>query len=201
MTIDRKIIDVHSYIGSCNVYDLEVTWNEICKSMDDNQISATILKPFPGSPDPIKTHTEIGKISKEFYKKIFGMVCISPHIKKKDYIKEIKRCVNELGFVGIFLHGTGHSVMPLFSDADLVFQFANELKVPIMVHTGEATTALPSVFMLKATEYPDLPIILTHAAFGYLADEHYVAAKLCPNIFLETSLSDSDHLMQIHCMD
>lgn len=46
-----KILDAHSHIGKCRVFDLDVTEEDLIKNMDANGIDAAIVQPFPGA-DP-----------------------------------------------------------------------------------------------------------------------------------------------------
>jgi len=155
--------------------------------METNKIQTTILHPFPGDPFPVKRHTEIGRLAKEFPNKVFGMANISPHIGKEEYIAEVRRCIESLGFIGMFLHAAAHGVFPISEEMETVFHTASVLSVPLMIYTGEATTALPSMSILKAREYPNVTVILAHAGWGDLADEHFLVAQKCSNVFLETS--------------
>jgi predicted TIM-barrel fold metal-dependent hydrolase len=186
MNHNLEIVDAHTHIGPCRVYDLNPTWDEVYKCMNANKIATSIIQPLPGDPDPVKTHTELGLRMKQFPGRVFGMTDISPHVGRESYRKEIKRCIKDLGFVGIKLHPPGQAVRILSDTADMVFQVADELNVPLMIHTGEPAFALPSLCIVKAEEYPNLPIILAHAGWGNLADEHFIAAKKCSNIYLET---------------
>ena len=60
--------------------------------------------------------------------------------------------------------------------------------VPVMIHTGNGVaSALPSLAIPAALEYPDVTFVLAHAGGGMFGSEALVAAQVCPNIYLETS--------------
>jgi predicted TIM-barrel fold metal-dependent hydrolase len=81
-----------------------------------------------------------------------------------------------------------HLTSPLMANADKVFDVAADLGVPVIVHTGlGAPWAQPSLSIPQARRHPELPIILAHAGFAIYTDEAYVAADVCPNIYLEPS--------------
>jgi len=182
------IIDAHTHLGECKVFGDKVSEKELIDTMDKNEVKTSIVQPFPGDPDPVSTHNRIASLSKKYPGRIFGMVSLNPHMDKDEYFKEVERCIKELGFVGIKLHPTGHAVSPFSEDAKMVFKIADELKIPVMVHTGPGLPfALPALYIPVAHQFPGLSIILAHAGFAIFTSEAYVAAKECKNIFLETS--------------
>jgi len=180
-----EIIDIHVHLGTCRVFDQNVKERDILKAMDDNNIKASIVQPFPGAPNPRKIHDQIAELASAHPGRIFGMASVNPHLEREEYVEEVERCVKDLGFVGIKLHTIGHAISPLSKDADIVFETAERLKVPVMIHTGLGTPfSNPSLCIPKAKEYPNVPIILSHSGFCILTTEAYVAAKECKNIFL-----------------
>lgn len=182
------IVNAHTHLGSCNIYGGNVTEKELIDSMDENNVRAAIVQPFPGAPDPVSVHNRIYNMAKAYPGRIFGMVNLNPHMDRDSYRKEAFRCIRELGFTAIKLHPEGHAVSLLSDTADMVFKLADELNVPVMVHTGHGTPfALPSLSITAARKYPNLRIILAHAGFGIYTPEAYVAATVCKNIYLETS--------------
>ena len=49
-----KILDAHSHIGKCRVFDLDMTEEDLIKNMDANGIDAAIVQPFPrADPQPL----------------------------------------------------------------------------------------------------------------------------------------------------
>ncbi len=180
-----KIIDIHAHLGSCKVFDQSIGEEDLLRAMDENNIEAMIVQPFPGVSDARAVHDRIAKLGSRHPGRIFGMVSINPHIGREQYITEVERCIKDLRFVAIKLHTIGHAISPLSEDADIVFKTAERLKVPVMVHTGLGTPfSNPSLCIPKAKEYPNVPIILSHSGFCILAAEAYIAAKECQNIYL-----------------
>ena len=182
------IVDAHAHLGRCRVFDLEVTAEELIRAMDEGGIDAAIVQPFPGAPDPVRVHDEIAELATRYPGRIFGMVSLNPHRDPDEYYAEARRCVRELGFVGLKLHTVGHAVNPLSKDAGTVFQTARELNVPVMVHSGPgAPFALPAHILPRAREYPDVKIVIAHAGFIFYTGEAFAVAKECANVYLETS--------------
>jgi len=184
-----EIIDIHTHSGDCRVFDLNVDFKQLFNEEKRNGVTKMIVQPFPGASDPIKVHNEIARLSKEFPGEIYGIVSLNPHLFERDaWISEVERLVRDEGFVGIKLHTIGHAINPLSNDGKMVFDTANRLGVPIMVHTGPGIPfALPSLIIPRAKQYPNLPIILAHAGWGVYVIEALTAALQCDNIYLEPS--------------
>jgi len=184
-----NIVETHSHLGPCRVFDIEVSEKEILKAIDEYNLTAIILQPFPGAPDPKAIHDKIAALSKEYPGKIFGIVSLNPHISEDEYISEADRLIKDYGFVGLKIHTVGHAINPLSNDAKKVFEAAKRLGVPVMIHTGPGVPfALPSMVIPRAMEYPDVPIILAHAGYGLvITAEVFAMASVAKNLYVETS--------------
>lgn len=190
-----KVVDAHAHLGECCIFGLLTTEEQLLRRMDENGIDASIVQPFPGAKNCAKTHDRIAELCAKHPGRFFGLASVSPHGDHKAYRREVERCVRDLKFVGVKLHTIGHSVNPLTEDGDLVFSTANELGIPVMVHTGPGVPfALPSLCIPAARKYPGLNIILGHAGFAVFSAGAQVAASVCSNLFLETSWSIGDDI-------
>ncbi len=193
--MSMKIIDTHSHIGYCRVFDLEVSEEALIKAMNENNIQASIVQPFPGAPNPIETHDLIEELSRKYPKRIYGLINLNPHVEEDVYIKNVEKYI-KLGFVGIKVHTIGHAIHPLVKDAEKIWIAAKKFNVPLMVHSGLGIPfALPSNVVPRAEEYPEVPIILAHAGFGFYSGEALLLAKKYENIYLETSWTSNLDLL------
>jgi predicted TIM-barrel fold metal-dependent hydrolase len=111
-----------------------------------------------------------------------------------DLAGDLERYVTEMGFRGLKLYPTyqhfyvnDNRLYPLFSKAQ-------ELGIPVMVHTGS------SIFRgarLKygdplhmddvAVDFPDLTLLMVHSGRGFWYDRAYFLAKLHANVYMEIS--------------
>jgi predicted TIM-barrel fold metal-dependent hydrolase len=181
-------VDAYCHVGDCCIYDTSVTETEIVDALNANRLSAVILQPFPGAPNPVEAHDRIAELGSKHPGRIFGVASASPHVDRDRYHREIERCVRELGFVGVALETFGHVVNPNGRDAKTVFEVARELTIPVVVETGwGAPFGLPSAVLPRAREYSDVKIVLAHAGAGLYTFEAYVVARECSNVYLETS--------------
>lgn len=185
-----KIVDAHAHLGGCRVFGLQTSEDELLQRMEESGIDATIVQPYPGAENPARTHDRIANLAAKYPGRFFGLASLSPHQDRKVYRQEVERCVRDLKFVAVKIHTIGHAVNPLSEDGDCVFQTANELGIPVMVHTGPGVPfALPSLCIPAARKYPGLKIVLAHAGFAVFSAEAQVAASECKNLYLETSWS------------
>jgi len=185
------VVDAHSHLGPCTVFDICATEEEVIRTMDENGIDVALVQPYPGAPDAGAVHDEIAKLAKKHLGRIYGIANANPRfLGKERYFAEIERCIKDLGFVGIKLHTIGHAISPVSEIGGWAFEVAHKFGVPIQVHTGTGIPfALPAACIPRAMQYPDLPIILVHAGWVLTSTSAYGAAKACPNIYLETSWS------------
>lgn len=192
------IIDVHAHLGTDRVFDEVRDEDDIIKVMEENHVDVTIVQPMFGTID-IKEirelHNRINKFSQTYPRKIFGMVSMTPLIHEADYYNEAKRCVKELGFVGIKLHPAAHSVSPTSKLGEMVWKVCSELDVPLMVHTGAGVPfALPANVIGRCKQYKNVQCILAHSGMISFAGEAILAAQECPNVILETSWTAAHHI-------
>ena len=123
---------------------------------------------------------------KEF--KVWGMASIYPHFTQEQYRAEAYRCIRELGFVGLKMTPIGHAVNPESEDGMFAFSVADELGVPMMVHTGSGIPFSDPLKVLKAAkQFPNLKIVLAHAGMGLLTHQAIYVASECENVYLEPS--------------
>jgi uncharacterized protein len=182
------IVDSHHHVDSCRVFDLDQSEEMVLLNMDRNEVGVALVQPFPGAPDASAVHDHIAEMARRLPGRVFGVVSMNPHVDRDAYYAEARRCVRDLGFVGIKLHTIGHAVNPLTKDAETVFETARELRVPAMIHTGPGIPfADPAMVLPRARQFPDLTFVLAHAGFGMLSASAVSVAKECPNVVLETS--------------
>ena len=191
------VVDAHAHMGTCNVFDLDVSFETLLGVMDANEVKTALVQPFPGCEEPMKLHDRIAEMSAQYPERFYGIASINPHLGNT-CLEEIKRCVEDLGFVGVKLHTIGHAVLPTSSDALHVCELANDLRVPLLVHTGTGIPfALPSLCLPVARRFPGLKLILCHAGYAVFVAEATLVAKEAPNIYLEPSWCTSVQLKRM----
>ena len=180
-------VDAYCHLGDCCIYETTVGETELVAALDANRVSAVIVQPFPGAPNPVEVHDRIARLGGKHPGRVFGVANATPHIDRDRYHREIERCVKELGFVGVALNTLGHVVNPNGRDARTVFEVARELSIPIVVETGWGVPfGLPSALLGRAREYSDVKIVLSPAGAGPYIQEAFVLARECSNVYVST---------------
>ncbi len=181
-------IDAHYHLGKCRVFDADLSEEDVLEPHDDAGFDVTVVQPYPGAPDPVATHDRIAALVKSSGGRVRGLASLNPHRDPAEYFAEVSRCVRELGFVGIKLHTIGHALNPQSADGGTVFEAAQQLEVPVMVHTGPGVPfADPAMVAPRAKQFPGVPIILGHAGAGIFSGSAVAIAEHFDNVFLETS--------------
>lgn len=185
------IIDAHAHLGYDYVFDEEASEEDLLLWYDRFHVHGAIVQPFLNRPyleDTRQIHDRIHSLCKSYPGRFFGMSSINPHFKPDDYQTEAKRCITELGFVGLKLTPHGHAVHPSSQDGLHVFETAKGLDVPVMVHTGAGAPFADPISLINAlNNFKDLPVILAHAGTDLYFQQALYLAKIYENVYLEPS--------------
>ena len=183
-----RIIDAHMHLGEDLMFNTDDTEEVLLKAMDDNGVTAQIVQPGIVSRDQAKAHERIRDFAAKHPGRAYGLACFSPYMDDEAYAKSLRWAVEELGFKGVKLHPYAFCMSPNHPAAQKIFRLAEELDIPVMIHTGNGVpNALPSLCIPAARKYPRVKIVLAHAGGGMFGAEATVAAQECPNVYLETS--------------
>jgi len=183
-----QVVDAHSHLGPCRVFDLDTSEDELLSSMERNGIDVNLVQPYPGPDSAAKVHDRIARMAAANPGRVFGIASINPHQDQQAYFTELSRCVKELGFVGVKLHTLGHAVNPGGVDGTTVFESASQLGIPVMVHTGPGVPfAAPSAVAPQLVNFPNVPVVLAHAGHGIFSGEAISIGQTHPQVSLEPS--------------
>jgi hypothetical protein len=186
--LGEVIIDTHTHLGTSKLSGFTVTETDLLGAMGANAVGMALVMPHAVTDNHIEEHDKVAELCRRHPGRFRGIVNLTPLWDEKSYRREATRCVRELSFVAIKLNPMQHLTSPIMANADKVFDCADDLGVPVIVHTGlGAPWAMPSLCIPQARRHPELPIILAHAGFAIYTAEAYVAASECANIYLEPS--------------
>lgn len=190
------VIETHQHVSEPDVEDRTFGWGDnhvdvILKTMDRCGVAAAILQPLGGANDPSRVHRMIREAGERHPGRIFGIASVNV----KEYgvektIAEFERCVGRYGFVGIKFHGFSHGINPTSRQAEVYFDAARDLKVPLMVCVGAHGQPFtnPGLFADRLADYSDITMIFAHMDYCIAETAIALAARM-PNLYLSTSLS------------
>ncbi len=187
-----KIIDAHVHLGFDYIFDGEVQSEEqIINTFEEFGIQGGIVQPFLPRfyiEDNRKIHDRIKAFIDAYPGRFFGMASIYPHFSKEDYVTEATRCVKELGFVALKLTPIGHACDPGSRDAYTIYKTAQELGVPVMIHTGNGLPfADPSHIYKPLKDFPEVTFVIAHAGLDMFHTQAVILAEEFENCYLEPS--------------
>ena len=183
-----RIIDSHCHLGVSKLSGLTITEDDLLEAMDTHGVDMALVMPHAVTDDPVAAHDAVVNLCQRYPQRFRGIVNLSPLWDESDYRREAIHYVRDLGFVALKLNPMQHLASPIMENANKVFDVADDLGVPVIVHTGLGVPwALPSLTVPQARRHPSLPIILAHAGHSVYTAEAYVAASECANIYLEPS--------------
>ena len=192
--VRAMIIDAHCHIGEDVVFDQHTSEDELIANFQRYGVDGGIVQPYVPRPymkDTQAIHNRIYDLTRKYPNRIFGMASINPHFDYKEYEQEAQRCVRELGFVGIKMTSIGHAVCPCSKDGMHVFEVAQKLGVPVMVHTGMGIPFSDPIQVLPcARQFPDVTIVMAHCGADFFTRQAIHVAESFSNVYMEPSGAD-----------
>ncbi|MBI5249764.1 MAG: amidohydrolase [Desulfomonile tiedjei] len=209
MTASNKIIDVwmqhptldfinHPMFESLRRWmGMEKATNEIpveftIAAMDQCQIHKGLLSAWWGPQGPLISNENVASIVERFPDRFAGIASVDL-LRPMDAIRELRRCINELGFKGLRivqwfwnLPPTNRRYYPLYAECV-------ELDVPVCLQVGHTGPLCPSepgrpipYIDEVALDFPELRIVCGHIGYPWTLEMIAVATKH-ENVFIDTS--------------
>ena len=163
----------------------------------DQLCCSTLTPKRPADAEGFRTcNQRVAEGMKRFAGRVLGYCYVNPGCGE-EALAEVRRCVEERGFMGIKLYNehlcTDPVVFPLV-------ELAIELRVPILHHAGHAHYPLPDQpnisggghFADLARRYPEARIICAHIGGGGDWEWTIKALRHAGNVLLDTSGSVTD---------
>lgn len=192
-----RVFDSHTHLGSARHSGRRMDAHTMLRHMEQHGIDRQLLIPFPVVADYRKEHDEIGRAVREHPEQFCGAMCIDPYLPDHEIEAELRRGVEELGLIALKVQPQFCGLNPSGARADWLFGLAAQWKLPVVVHTGSgAPFSLPSLLIVPARSYPELPIVIAHSGSPVYYLEAIVAASVCQNLYLDVS-----SLMPHHTLD
>jgi predicted TIM-barrel fold metal-dependent hydrolase len=193
-----QIFDAHTHIGRARHSGRQYSADQLLADMDRWGVDKSLVIPYPVVDDYREAHDQIGRAVREHPDRITGAACLYPFVPEREFRDEIKRCAEKFGFRALKLQPKFQPLNPISSRSDFFFETARTHGLVVVCHTGDGIPfSLPSLFIVPARKFPDLPIVLAHSGGSIFYAEAIVAAAVCPNIFIELSTLMPHHVMEV----
>ena len=165
----------------------------------DGELIGTVdsygITDVPRPPSPEKCNDYIAALQRQDPARIVGYASVNPNYRgPKAAVRELERAVTELGLQGVKLY-------PMYQDwspadpvlAFPVFEKAEELGVPVMVHQAGSTRidarmeyARPALLDAAGRQFRGLRLTIAHVGLPWVDEALFMLTKH-PNFFTELS--------------
>jgi predicted TIM-barrel fold metal-dependent hydrolase len=193
-----SIFDTHTHVGNARHSGRSCSAEELLRDMDRFGVDRSLVIPFPVVDDWKAAHDLIGSAARSHPDRLYGAACLPPFMEERMFRQEVRRCREEYGFRALKLQPQYHGLNPFSTRANFFFETALENGLAAVCHTGSGLPySLPSLLMMPARRFPDLPIVVAHSGGGIFVHEAIVAAAFCPNIYLELSSLTPNQVLEV----
>jgi predicted TIM-barrel fold metal-dependent hydrolase len=183
------VIDAHAHLGLWPT--IHAAYGDaagLLASMDRIGIRTTCLSTFRALGGDYRRGNDLAaEVQTRYPGRFLGYGVINPNYPA-DIEREVARCLDDLGLLGIKLHPTGHDYPPDGPAYHRVYTMMQVRRGLLLSHTfGD-----PSTLERIAAGYPDVAFILAHAAATFepaVAESLAVVMEARANVYLDTCLS------------
>jgi predicted TIM-barrel fold metal-dependent hydrolase len=196
-----KVIDCHAHLHMRHL----PTWREDdAKLIDaadklgiDKLCCSLLTQRRPSTADQFREcNRQVAESMKRFPGRVLGYAYVNPGYTR-EALEDVRRCVEERGFVGIKLYNEYRITEPVLFP---LVELAIELRIPILSHAGHLHHFLEEQPRISdgghiaelARRYPEAMLICAHVAGGGDWEWTIQALRNAPTVYLDTSGSVID---------
>lgn len=199
---DNPVVNWHEHVwlnadGTMNETEFDTMMEHAAMvGMDTMVISSPITTSGHESISQMQhVNNIVADAARKYPGKVYGLAFVDP-FHGKEAIREIDRCVNDLGFIGVKMYHQYH-----ISDAMQypIIEKCIDLDIPILMHAGklnqypetQKNISDSTHFVSAAKKYPEAVLIMAHIGGG--GDWHWQLKGMadCKNVY--TDISGSVH--------
>lgn len=181
------IYDMHTHFLGGRLTAAKSVVDTFVREMDKNDIQVSLLLPNDALYRGDYVHQDndlVARASRACPNRLVGMGVVYP--RDDNCIDEMKRCVEELGLIGIKLHPWLQAFSPLDPSYLRLAEAAAKLGTTLFFHDGTPPYTESLAIAETARRYPELTIVLGHSGLNDLWHEALLAAQRYPNVWLCT---------------
>ena len=187
MIVDVEVFyDPSHQLGSAKGFDL------LRKQIDEAGIDRAIV--FP-RVDSLHTDNEglLPIVAED--PRFIPCASINPHFGEEGQAL-FRRAVTEWGYRGLKLMPVHYAFRSAGNLADPLIRIAEELNVPVTIHSGNLFCH-PLEIAELAARFPKVTIIMDHMGYRYHVHEAVLGAERCPNLYLATTAVFEPHFIRM----
>jgi predicted TIM-barrel fold metal-dependent hydrolase len=161
-------------------------------SMDEAGITKSLISAWDSPRGPLISNDEVAAFVREAPERLVGVGSVDLS-RPRVAVREIRRCVNELGFKAIRVLPWLWELPPTHARFYPVYNECCELGVPFCTQVGHTGPLMPSEVGRPipyvdqvAIDFPELVIVGGHIGYPWVEEMIAVATKH-PNVYIDTS--------------
>ena len=161
-------------------------------AMDEGSVRRGLLCAWWGPQGPLISNDFVASIVKQFPDRFTGIGSVNL-FRPMEAIRELRRCITDLGFKGIRIVQWLWNLPPTDRRYYPVYAECVEHDIPICLQVGHTGPLCPSepgrpipYIDEVAIEFPDLKMVCGHIGYPWTVEMIAVARKH-PNVFIDTS--------------
>jgi predicted TIM-barrel fold metal-dependent hydrolase len=195
------VIDCHGHLAHHSSATHEERDRQLIEAADKlgiDQLCCSILTPRrPATAEGFREcNAWMAEAMKRFGDRVLGYCYVNPGCGR-EAVEEIRRCVEDRGFIGVKLYNEHRCTEPVVFP---VVELTIELRVPILHHAGHAHHPIPNQPNISdgghlaelGRRYPEARLICAHVGGGGDWEWTIKALRHAQNVFLDTSGSVTD---------
>jgi predicted TIM-barrel fold metal-dependent hydrolase len=177
-------------------------------AMDEAKVAKGLISAWWGPQGPLISNDEVASVVERFPDRFVGIASANL-FKPMEAMRELRRCINDLGFKGLRivqwlwnLPPTDRRYYPLYAECI-------ELDIPVCLQVGHTGPLCPSepgrpipYIDEVAIDFPELRIVCGHIGYPWTTEMIAVATKHA-NVFIDTSAYTAkrypDELIEFLC--
>jgi len=196
-----KVIDCHAHLRHRSRATWETDDRKLIEAADElgiDQLCCSILTPRrPATADGFRECNQwVADGMRRFAGRVLGYCYVNPGYAREAR-EEIRRCIEERGFIGVKLYNEYTCTEPVVFP---IVEMAIELGVPILHHAGHSHYVMEDQPRISdgghlaelARRYPEARLICAHVSGGGDWEWTIKALRNAPSVFLDTSGSATD---------
>ncbi|HEY6565454.1 MAG TPA: amidohydrolase family protein, partial [Pirellulaceae bacterium] len=181
----QTAVTPETWMDAMSLVDRAIVFNIASDPRAESEDETDLIYPAP------QVNDDTAAFVRQHPEKLIGFMSVNAH--DPNALNEMDRCVGDLGLRGLKLGPNYQHVDPLSPEAFRVFGRAQELGLPVLLHTGtspvqfaELDYAHPRHLDVVAREFPRLRMILAHMSHPWQI-ECFIVIRKHPNLFADIS--------------
>jgi predicted TIM-barrel fold metal-dependent hydrolase len=161
-------------------------------SMDEGRVQKGLICAWWGPQGPLITNDEVASLVERFPDRFVGIASVNLY-KPMDALRELRRCVKEVGFKGLRIVQWFWNLPPNDRRYYPLYAECIDLDIPVCLQVGHTGPLCPSepgrpipYIDEVALEFPELRMVCGHIGYPWATEMIAVATKHT-NVYIDTS--------------